>query len=221
MGEMPADDQLPALGPFFAVQRATGPGLWRPLRDLLDPAALDERVTSVRTALARLAGGDVEHRVAASTLSLGLFARLISPVLGSGALGVDLPRPSLDGTWWHPVDAGPWPLALTGPSVTPDPAAVLTDVVRPLADALAAQHSLSMQILWGNAASAVFGAVAMIRSTRPDLFPRVRGIAHTLLSGPLAGTGELRGRRFVRATCCLYYRIPGGGYCGDCVLAHR
>jgi len=25
----------------------------------------------------------------------------------------------------------------------------------------------------------------------------------------------------VRASCCLFYRIPGGGLCGDCVLAHR
>ena len=55
------------------------------------------------------------------------------------------------------MDGGPWPLALTGPGVAPDPAAVFTDVVRPLADALADQHSVSMRILWGNAASAVAG----------------------------------------------------------------
>jgi hypothetical protein len=218
---MPADDQLPALGPFFAVQRATGPGPWRPLRDLLDPATLDERVTHVHTALAKLAGAGVEPRVAASTMSLGLFARLIAPVLGAGALGVSLPRPGLNETWWQPVDGGPWPLALTGPSVAPDPAAVLTDVVRPLANALADRHSVSMRILWGNAASAVFGGITMIGSTRPDLLPAAQGIARTLLSGPLADTGELRDRQFVRSTCCLYYRIPGGGYCGDCVLAHR
>ena len=218
---MPPDDELPALGPFFAVRRATGPGPWRPLRDLLDAPTLDERVTAIRTALTRLAGVDVEPRVAASTLSLGLFARLISPVLGAGALEVDLPRPSLEETWWQPVDRGPWPLALTGSSVAPDPAAVLTDVVWPLADALADQPALSMRILRGNAASAVFGAVAIIGSTRPELLAAAQSIARTLLSGPLAGTGDLRGQLFVRATCCLYYRIPGGAYCGDCVLAHR
>ncbi|MEU7551440.1 (2Fe-2S)-binding protein [Streptomyces sp. NPDC044571] len=23
---------------------------------------------------------------------------------------------------------------------------------------------------------------------------------------------------FVRRSCCLYYKVPGGGFCGDCVL---
>ena len=27
-----------------------------------------------------------------------------------------------------------------------------------------------------------------------------------------------RRARFKRTSCCLYYRVPGGGYCGDCVL---
>ncbi|MGX6600600.1 (2Fe-2S)-binding protein [Micromonosporaceae bacterium Da 78-11] len=50
-------------------------------------------------------------------------------------------------------------------------------------------------------------------------------VAACLALGPLAGTGSLvrpdpdGPRRFlVRANCCLYYRIPGGGTCGDCVL---
>jgi ferric iron reductase protein FhuF len=38
----------------------------------------------------------------------------------------------------------------------------------------------------------------------------------------LRGHGRYeRPDRFVRASCCLFYRIPGGGLCGDCVLAHR
>lgn len=50
-------------------------------------------------------------------------------------------------------------------------------------------------------------------------------VAQALSLPPLAGTGTLvrpdpeRPRRFlVRHNCCLYYRIPGGGTCGDCVL---
>lgn len=228
MGAMDTDDRdlaadLAALGRFFAVHRPAGPpaGPWRRLRDLLDPATLDERVTAVRTALSRLAGTDVEPRVAASTMSLGLFARLISPVLGAAVLGVGLPRPTLNQAWWQPVAGGPWPLALTGPDLPPDPATLLSDIVEPIADAIAERCSLSMRILSGNAASAVFGAVTMIGSARPDLAPAARDTARALLAKPLAGTGDLRDGRFVRSSCCLYYRIPGGGYCGDCVLAAR
>ena len=42
---------------------------------------------------------------------------------------------------------------------------------------------------------------------------------------PLAGLGEFveepshpTGVGFARRTCCLFYRVPGGGTCGDCVL---
>jgi ferric iron reductase protein FhuF len=95
---------------------------------------------------------------------------------------------------------------------------LLTDVLAPLTDALAEQNSLSPQVLSGNITSAVFGAARMVGVARPDLAPAAREAAATLLAGPLAGTGVL-GETFVRSSCCLYYRIPGGGYCGDCVLA--
>ncbi|MFD7559857.1 (2Fe-2S)-binding protein, partial [Streptomyces sp. NPDC059835] len=44
--------------------------------------------------------------------------------------------------------------------------------------------------------------------------------------GALAGTGtfiheEGLGVAFVRRSCCLYYKVPGGGLCGDCVLRTR
>ncbi|MDH6125407.1 (2Fe-2S)-binding protein [Kitasatospora sp. GP82] len=37
---------------------------------------------------------------------------------------------------------------------------------------------------------------------------------------PLRGTGTVSHRRasFRRSTCCPYYRVPGSGLCGDCVL---
>jgi hypothetical protein len=213
---MPA--ALAGFGPFFEVYREVGPGPWRPLRDLLAPPVLAERVQHVHTVLSRLSGVDVEPRVAASTMSLGLFARLVSPVLGAGVLGAPLPRPSLDDTWWQPVEQGPWPLALTGPDTEPRMTDLLTDVLAPLTDALAEQNSLSPQVLSGNITSAVFGAARMVGVARPDLAPAAREAAATLLAGPLAGTGVL-GEHFVRSSCCLYYRIPGGGYCGDCVLA--
>ena len=214
------DPVLAGLGPFFAIRRAVGPGDWRPLRELLVEPVLADRVRHVRTALTQLAGVEVEPRVAASTMSLGLFARLVAPVLGATVLGVPLPRPSLDDTWWQPVESGPWPLALTGPDTEPDTAGTLNDVLAPLAETLADRYSLSRLILSGNIASAVFGAVRMVGTARPELASAARDIGVSLLAGPLAGTGELRGE-FVRSSCCLYYRIPGGGYCGDCVLADR
>jgi FhuF 2Fe-2S C-terminal domain len=216
----PVAAELAGLGPFFGVRLTVGPGPWRPLRDLLDEPVLADRVRHVRTALARLAGVDIEPRVAASTMSLGLFARLASPVLAAAILGLSLPRPTLDDTWWQPVEQGPWPLALTGPDAEPAVADLLTDVLAPLAEALGQRYSLSQLVLAGNIASAVFGALRMIATARPELAAAAREIGATLLTGPLAGTGELR-EGFVRSSCCLYYRIPGGGYCGDCVLADR
>jgi len=219
------EDWLRALadfGPFFAVGSMAGPQ-WQPLRTLLDAATLDERVTRVRAEMSAMAGAAIDRRVAASTMSLGLFARLVSPVLAAAALGLRLPWLSLDASWWRPVDRGPLPLplALTGPAADADPAGAITEVVDPIAARLADRCSLSMTVLRGNVASAVFGAATVVRSVRPDLSPAVGALGVALLSATLAGTGTMRGRRFVRSSCCLYYRVPGGGYCGDCVLAQR
>jgi ferric iron reductase protein FhuF len=47
----------------------------------------------------------------------------------------------------------------------------------------------------------------------------VRGLLST---APMSGTGSLSvGWGFRRRSCCLYYRVPGGGICGDCVLVGR
>ncbi len=224
MSSQPAASLLAQLGPFFEVgveSELNQTARFRPLRDLQEPDVLGERVEHVRSALSALRRSQVEPRVAASTMSLGLFARLVSPVLGAAALRIAQPRASLDTVWWRPVARGPWPLVLSGAAVGADPGAVLNDVVAPLAKTIATRYRLSTRILRGNAASAVFGAVETLARTRTDLGDGAREHAAALLEGPLHGTGGLRDGRFVRASCCLYYRIPGGGYCGDCVLAHR
>lgn len=231
IGAMPSDDATPGphsrpgvdllatLGPFFQVDSVVEGEDWRPLQDLISGPALGERVAHVTAVLGRLAGAEVEPRVAASTLSLGLFARVLSPVLGAAALGILLPRPTLDDTFWKPVAAGPWALALTGAVTTSDLTPVIAEVVEPLVETVADQYALSRQVLWGNAASALFGGARMLGVARPELAARAEAEAAVLLAGPLAGTGGLDDG-FVRSSCCLYYRIPGGGYCGDCVLAH-
>lgn len=210
--------ELSTLGPFFAVADRADGAEWQSLRTLLNGAVLDERVDHVATVLGRLADAEIEPRVAASTMSLGLFARLVAPVLGARTLGQPLPAVGLDETCWQPTATGPWPLALSGALTLPEPADTLTDVVLPLAAAIGERFALSGQVLLGNAASGVFGAVRMIGAVRPDLAGSAIRLGRELLSGPLQGTGVLADD-FVRSSCCLYYRVPGGGYCGDCVLA--
>ena len=211
---------LDELGPFFALQRPSDDGQWHALRELYDGPALDERVSYVGDFLSSMAGTEVETRVAASTMSLGLFARLVAPLLGACALGMPLPALDMDRTYWQPAPGGPWPLALTGTAVTPDLPATLDQVVLPLGDVVAQRFSLSEQIVRGNIASGVFGAVRMIGTARPDLAEAAAALGCSLLDGPLTGTGSFD-TEFVRSSCCLYYRIPGGGYCGDCVLETR
>jgi hypothetical protein len=46
----------------------------------------------------------------------------------------------------------------------------------------------------------------------------VRGL---LATSELSGCGDFIGSGFVRNSCCLMYRIPGAGLCGDCVLRTR
>jgi hypothetical protein len=212
----PPQPRLAALGAFYAIEKREGND-WRPIADLVSGPALGERVTWTREALSGRAGVDVEERVAASTASLGFFARLLSPVCGAVLLGVEAPQ--VDALWWQPADGGPLRLAADTWG-EPDPAAVLSGVISPLVDRLADEHGVSTQVLWGNAASAAHGAVRMAVQADHSLGRRGLRLVERLFALPeLAGTADL-GPPFVRRSCCLYYRLPGGGYCGDCVLAH-
>ncbi|MBC7271137.1 MAG: (2Fe-2S)-binding protein, partial [Streptomyces sp.] len=75
---------------------------------------------------------------------------------------------------------------------------------------------------WGNAASALTGAARQLdrwarAEGRPDVAARSGALTRRLLADPrLTGTGTLTGTAFRRRSCCLYYRLPGGGLCGDC-----
>jgi FhuF 2Fe-2S C-terminal domain len=99
-------------------------------------------------------------------------------------------------------------------------------VAVPVAAAFRAQFRLSPLVLRGNIASALAGAAGMLAARFPDRAEAAGQLtARMLARGPLAGAGQLiqpdasRPRRFlVRNSCCLLYRVPGGGMCGDCVL---
>jgi hypothetical protein len=233
-------------GPYFALEPwADGAG-WRPAILLAtDPAVLANWVSHARAVIAGRAGlaaAEVAERVAASIVFLGLAARLVSPPLGAAVLGGVVPDLTLDNLWWRPVDGGPVPLAadpVTGQEIgdaasggrLDDAAALLSErcvqgMAGPVAGAFQARFRLSPLVLRGNIASALAGAAGMLARSFPDRAETAGQLtARVLALGPLRGTGELvqpdasQPRRFlVRRSCCLYYRIPGAGTCGDCVL---
>ncbi len=204
--------ELARLGEFFAVDPEPQGDGWQPLTALLEGPFLHHRVVATHLALQARSSSPVEERVAASIASLGLFARLLSPTIGARLLRVDAPADLL----WREQPTGTLPLAAGGWR-TPDLDVALSDVVAPLAERLRTEHSVSPKVLAGNAASAVFGALRMALLARPDL--DVDDLGAEALSHPfLAGTGEPE-LPFRRRSCCLYYRLPGAGTCGDCILA--
>ncbi|WP_250005206.1 (2Fe-2S)-binding protein [Actinoplanes sp. M2I2] len=239
----PALEAAARLGPYFAwLPNALGPSDgWRPMADLLDPAVVAERVDAGRRVLCRMSGlssDEIEERAVASTIFLGLASRLLSPVLAAATVAGVLPLAESARLWWRPVEGGPMPIAFAGlPAVDCaewDAVGVagaftrtaIRSLVEPVLDVFGERFALSSQVLWGNVASALGGAAGMIAGHSPHLAGRSAAIVGAVLATPpLTGMAELvrpdpdRARWFlVRRNCCLYYRIPGGGTCGDCVL---
>jgi hypothetical protein len=220
------------LGPYFRWEPVVDPDGWRPWHELTDGDVLAGRVAVARGSLARLGGlapAALPERVVASVVFLGWAARVVSPPLAAAALTATLPVASLR---WRAVSAGPLPLGYASVTVaaTADARALLRtavgDLLTPVLEAFRERFRLSPQVLWGNVASALGGAAGLITDADPAAGDRAGAlVADALELSPLAGTGTLvrpdpaRARRFlVRHNCCLYYRIPGGGTCGDCVL---
>ena len=207
---------LARLGPFFVVE-AVDEGPWRTVEDLVSGPALAERVAWTGEALRRRAGVEVEERVAASTASLGIFARLLSPAIGATILGGPAPHPA--SVLWQPVEGGPMRLAARAWG-RHTPSEVVETLIAPLVERLDTEHGVSTKIGWGNAASAVHGAARMAAQADQRLASAAARLLLELLEHPLLTDTADVGPPFVRRSCCLYYRLPGGGYCGDCVLAH-
>lgn len=222
------------LGPFFAVDTGPEPGRptgWRPLTDLYtDPEPLRARIAHVRGVL----GSD--DRVAASITFQGLAARVLSAPLAAAVLHGVLPALTADALRFRVSADGPLPLWCAAPSARPvtDPGTAVAGLAEllldghlgPLVAAVRAQVPISARLLWGNVASAVAAGKRLVVEQRPAAERRAAEVARGLLdTGPLAGSGELRAPEgtdrvwtFRRRSCCLFYRVPGGGLCGDCVL---
>lgn len=219
-----------ALGGFFRVEERPGPD-WTSWAALItDGTTLHRRTDEVRAVLAAGPGSpDVEPAVVASLTHLGLVARLVSPPLGAALLSGALPVTPPENVHVALAGANPLPLALSATSAVAvaDAGALaeafdrhwLTPAVRPLTPAVRAVCSVSPQVLDGNVTSAVAGALRMIGSVRPELAARADAVLDALLRSGLRGSGGRRGNgAFVRRSCCLLYRLPGAGTCGDCIL---
>ncbi len=172
-----------------------------------------------------------ENRVGGSILFQGLAARLWSPVVAAVLLLGRVPVLPPAATWWSPRWSGgrlvSSPERLSSATASAEEiAAAVTDLhLAPLVGAVRTHVQLPEALLWGNAASALVGSAAEVARARPDLEQAAAALVEAVLAdGRLAGAGTLRswsGRPpapFVRASCCLYYRVPGGGWCGDCPL---
>lgn len=130
---------------------------------------------------------------------------------------------------WQPVDRGPIPITCAGLTAgTGDLVTGLNTVIEilvaPVLEVFRTQFVVSPRVLWGNVASALGGAATMMAAQGADAGDLIEGL---LSREPLIGTAVLHRpdrhhrRTLTRNNCCLYYRIPGGGTCGDCVLNVR
>jgi hypothetical protein len=164
-----------------------------------------------------------EVRVAASVAQQGLAARFWSIALGAAALCGRLPDLDPELLRWDPDAGAPddlWLTEVRARPVTDLDAVVRAGLLVPLNAALRSRHRVPPGLLWGNAGSALAGTVrqldrwALVHG-RPDVGERARTLAGKLFAHPdLSGTLDPRTLR--RRSCCLYYRVPGGGVCGDC-----
>ncbi|MDT4986835.1 MAG: hypothetical protein QOI74_929 [Micromonosporaceae bacterium] len=224
-----ADNPLLGIG-LPSAEFPEGPD--RRVRDDADVAALIEAVGSW--------AGSAERRVAASLVVLGYSARIVGPavsVLLRDGILLDL-RPSNVRYRFDPgrgfvldlVRAGGWREAAAGGdsgSLFDHWTRVVVDSqLAPLVETVRSVVPVASALLWGNVAAGLAGALRTVAASAAVPPERCHAAGGRLLDrGPLRGSGELtlRGGQvdFVRTTCCLYYRLPGAGLCGDCVLARR
>ncbi|MET7604385.1 (2Fe-2S)-binding protein [Streptomyces avermitilis] len=217
---------LDALGGFFVLRTAAPPH--GPLPTLAQAYAGehldvygDPLIFRIRKITESLRAP--EPRIAVSVAQQALAARLWSIALGCAALYDQVPDLDPRLLRWDPDGSAPDDLWLS--EVRPLPAAAIGDLVRdghlaPLITALRRRQHISARLLWGNAASALAGAVRQLHrwayaNGRDEVADRARTFAAAFLAHPdLSGTLDPATLR--RRSCCLYYRLPGGGLCGDC-----
>ncbi|MFE9450792.1 (2Fe-2S)-binding protein [Streptomyces sp. NPDC006739] len=227
-------DALRPLGGFFVLRTATAadgpcPGRLPTLAQAYAPVAPDAHghplAARVRTVADRI--GAPEPRVAASVAHQALAARLWSVALGCAALHGRLPDLDPGLLRWDPDATAPDDLWLTEVRRPPAGARTLADAVlhghlEPLGESLRARYGIAAGLLRGNAASALAATARELDrwarvNRRTEVAERARARTAELFAHPLLRTtGTRAGLAFRRRSCCLYYRVPGGGVCADC-----
>lgn len=207
-------DELSRVNSYFTLTTGPVDRGWRPVQQLYTDTAVLRGITArLQTRI-----GVAEHRVAASTFFLGFAARLWS--VGLGVLAVhrlllDLAPEHLlfretGGEFHLHVEH---PVAWEGDGLESMLAEmVLANHLDPLAATLRRLGPVSAKLLRGNSASALLGAAGVLGGDATALARRL--CADERLVDAVCFSGS----SYRRASCCLYYRIPGGGLCGDCVL---
>ena len=211
-------DDVAGLGPFFALATGTAAPGERPLAD---PRWLADRIAHVRGTL------ECDERVAASLAFQGLAAQLVSAPYAAAVLHGEIPALTPASVRWHRSGDGGWAprTAATGLADATALAPQLDGLLSPLVAEVRAQVPVAERLLWGNAASTVAAAKRLLVMQRAAAAGRAAEVAEAVLAhGSFAASGELLPPRdpdlvwtFRRRSCCLYYRVPGGGLCDDCV----
>src|SRR5580693_42622 len=213
---------LSDVGAYFAVGTGPADDGWRPVAQLYTDAALLEGI--VGRVQARMDAA--EQRVAASTLFLGFAARLWS--IGLGALAGHRLLPDLAPEHLLFREAGGQirlhierPVAWRGDDVEP----MLADMVLEwhlarLTAALRRLGPISGKLLRGNAASALLGA-ARVFDRNATNGPGWQLARRLCTDERLSAAIRFTETAYRRTNCCLYYRAPRGGLCGDCVLTNQ
>lgn len=208
--------EISTYGGFFALTVGGDPAGWHPVTQSYATGCADLIEATTRRY------GTADPRIGASLVHLGHAARLWSPVLACALAHGVIP----DLTNLQRADDGarlrlPEPIGVPVESASPD--LLYRVVVQDHLDRLAAglRVGLAPGLLYGNVASALVGTSRQLMLARPDLRVTIARATSALLDiGNLAGTGVITSANldFRRNSCCLYYRIPGGGTCGDCAL---
>lgn len=206
-----------SLGPYFSTE-LSAPG------EFLQDLAPSQIRAWVEQTCERL--GTHELRVGASTWQFSLVARLWSFMIGCWITSGILPdlletgyHHGPDGMRLTPAATGGWcDEAADADTVAELMAEQVWSVAGPVHQALRQGVPVAAGLLEGNCAAAAVGALRAARghSTCAESAGLLPALLATRLIAPHLDRTADAGLR--RRSCCLFYRTPQGGTCGDCPL---
>ena len=210
--------QARGISPFFVLDVGRPDESWMSGEALLDGGSalggtLDTIGERYRTG---------ERRVAASLFFLSYTARLLCPTVAAHVLGGAVPDVRPSNVWWRYSPGDGLQVRLAEPVEGPG----VVEAMAPVVDAVRRESGVAAGLLWGNAVSSMAGGLrTMARSGTATVEDCLAVGAELFAEPPLLGAGEFvpfPGEVvFRRRSCCLYYRLDGGGTCGDCPLPAR